>query len=96
MERRKKEKEIFFAGFCVTFILAASAIAFLWVDYTLSTAGFDGGEFARGAAALWDQIQQWTGAVRKTLRTGAEEIVNFLKLFLQQIGNLLHCVASVL
>ncbi len=96
MERRKKEKEIFFAGFCVTFILAASAIAFLWVDYTLSAAGFDGGEFARNAAALWGQIQRWMGTVREAVETGTEGIMNFLKLFLQQIGNLLHCVASVL
>ena len=41
MDRRKKQKEIFFTGFCVTLILAAALGAFLCVDNTLSAAGFE-------------------------------------------------------
>ena len=96
MDRRKKQKEIFFTGFCVTLILAAALGAFLCVDNTLSAAGFDGGGFARSALSLWDHTEQWVGTVGGTIKIGAERIVNFLKHFFQQLGNLLHCVGSVL
>ncbi|RGQ40369.1 hypothetical protein DWY99_08020 [[Clostridium] leptum] len=96
MDRRKKQKEIFFTGFCVTLILAAALGAFLFVDNTLSAAGFGGGRFARSALSLWDHAEQWVGTVGGTIKIGAERIVNFLKHFFQQLGNLLHCVGSVL
>ena len=96
MDRRKQQKEIFFTGFCVTLILAAALGAFLCVDNTLSAAGFDGGGFARSALSLWDHTEQWVGAIGGTIKIGAERIVNFLKHFFQQLGNLLHCVGSVL
>ena len=88
MDRRKKQKEIFFTGFCVTLILAAALGAFLCVDNTLSAAGFDGGGFARSALSLWDHTEQWVGAIGGTIKIGAERIVNFLKHFC--------CIASVL
>ena len=66
MDRRKKQKEIFFTGFCVTLILAAALGAFLCVDNTLSAAGFDGGGFARSALSLWDHTEQWVGCLLYT------------------------------
>ena len=96
MDRRKKQKEVFFTGFCVTFLLAAAFVAFLCVDYSLFSAGFDGGIFARQIVGLWDQIQQWAEIVGETAKNGIDRIVNFLKYFFQQMGNLLHCVGSVI
>lgn len=96
MNRRRKQKEVFFAGFCVTLLLAAAFAAFLCVDYSLFAAGYNGGGFARGAVSLWNEVQGWAGAAGEVLKNGPERIVNFLKHFFQQLGNLLHCVGSVL
>lgn len=96
MNRRRKQKEVFFAGFCVTLLLAAAFAAFLCVDYNLSAAGYNGGRFAGEALTLWDQLQGWAGVAGEALKNGTERIVNFLKHFLQQLGNLLQCVGSVI
>lgn len=96
MNRRRKQKEVFFTGFCVTLLLAAAFAAFLCVDYNLIAAGYNGGGFADEAISLWDQLQGWAGAAGEALKNGTERIVNFLKHFFQEVGNLLQYVGSVL
>lgn len=96
MNRRRKQKEVFFAGFCVTLLLAAAFAAFLCVDYNLIAAGYNGGSFADEAISLWGQLQNWAGVSGEALKNGTERIVNFLKHFFQEVGNLLQYVGSVL
>ena len=96
MNRRKKQKEVFFTGFCLTLLLAAAFAAFLCVDYNLIAAGYNGGGFADEAVSLWDQLQVWAGAAGEALKNGTERIVNFLKHLSQEAGNLLQYVGSVL
>lgn len=86
LDRRKKQKEIFFTGFCVTLILAAALGAFLCVDNTLSAAGFDGGGFARSALSLWDHAEQWVGAHWRDNKNRGGTDCKFSETFFSTIG----------
>lgn len=86
----KKRWEVFFGSFCATLLLAAAFAGFLYVDYTLLSADYTGGDLAQGALSLWKRVLDWMEFLWWTVETAGDFWGRALGKLGNTFGNLLH------